>query len=392
MRAVIVGAGVAGPALASFLSRCGIGSVICEARPRAAREEGAFLGIAPNGMRVLAELGLDGEVRSRGHACAGFSFLNGCGEQVGAIDHGDVEARYGAPLVMIRRGVLHEVLVAGAERRGVALRWGARLAEIDMRSPGEVVARFEDGGAERGDLLVGCDGLRSRTRALLFPGAPPPPFTGLLDFGGYAPASCEVPLEVGWNVMVFGERAFFGAFRTASEGTWWFHNGASPEPVRELSPDARRARILAEHAADPLWIRALVEATPEVLGPWPVHEVAALERWHVGRVGVIGDAAHATSPSAGQGASLALEDAMVLARCLRDTGDPDRAFAMLVRERAARVADVVEQSRRNSSRKTPSSPLGRWLRDRALPLFLRMGASAQHRAYAYRVTWDGDAT
>jgi 2-polyprenyl-6-methoxyphenol hydroxylase-like FAD-dependent oxidoreductase len=391
MRAVIIGAGIAGPALAAFLAKVGIESVICEARERPTGSEGGFLGVAPNGMRVLAELGIDGEVEARGVLCDGFAFQNASGARVGVIDRRQDRARHDARMVMIKRGVLQRVLLDEALRLGTVVHHGTRLVEIDRSDPRLIVARFEDGSEQAGDLVVGCDGLRSRVRSLLFPDQPPPRYSGLLDFGGYAPI-VESSLEIGWNVMVFGKRAFFGGFRTPPDEhgqaeVWWFHNGGDAQPIRSLPADERRRRILELHADDPPWIGSCVRATPEILGPWPLHEVVTMRRWHLGRVGVIGDAAHATSPSAGQGASLALEDAMLLARCLRDVGDPDRAFALLERLRRARIDDVVRQSRRNSSYKAPG-PIGAWFRDRALPCFIKLGERAQHRAYSFRIDWD----
>lgn len=391
MRAVIIGAGIAGPALAAFLAKAGIASVLCEARPLPTGNEGGFLGVAPNGMRVLAELGLERAVEASGVPCDGFAFQNASGRQVGVIDRRHDRTRLGARLVMIKRAPLQRLLLDHAARLGVTIHHNARLVEIGRSSPDVVIARFEDGSEHSGDLVVGCDGLRSQVRALVFPEQPPPQYTGLLDFGGYA-AIDQPSLEIGWNVMVFGKRAFFGGFRAPPDEhgrseVWWFHNGGDAEPVRSLAPEQRRRRILELHADDPPWIHACVQATPEILGPWPLHEVATMHRWHVGRVGIIGDAAHATSPSGGQGASLALEDAMLLARCLRDQGDPDRAFALLERLRRDRVDDVVTQSRRNASYKAPG-PVGAWFRDRALPIFVKLGERAQHRAYAYRIDWD----
>ena len=113
-----------------------------------------------------------------------------------------------------------------------------------------------------------------------------------------------------------------------------------------------------------------------------------MPRWHSGRLCLIGDAAHATTPSAGQGASLALEDAMVLAQCVRDIDVPEHAFAAFERARRRRVEAIVKQSRRTGSAKAVSGPIGEWIRDRVLPLFLRLGTKAQERHYAYRVNWE----
>lgn len=388
MRALIVGAGIAGPVLGIFLRRLGVDVTICESRRAAATDEGVFLGVAPNGMNVLAEIGADRAILARGTPAAGFAFLNARGKQIGMIDGLGDEARYGAPLVMVRRGELHSVLVGAAIDAGVAVRFGASLAALDRSDPRSVTARFHDGSEETADLVIGCDGIRSATRALAIPDAPAPQFLDMLDFGGYGRAD-HAPLAVGWNVMVFGRRAFFGAFRRPDGEIWWFHNSGAREPLHALDPEARRARILALHDGDPTWIGDIVRSTPAVFGPWPLHDIRTIPSWHAGRVCVIGDAAHATSPSAGQGASLAMEDAMMLARCLRDSGmDPERAFPELEAARRERVERVVERSRRYGSPKAPSSALAAWARDRLLPLFLKMGVSEQRELYAYRIEWE----
>ncbi|WP_437682178.1 FAD-dependent oxidoreductase [Sorangium sp. So ce131] len=388
-RAVVIGGGIAGPVLGMFLRRIGVEVTVFEARAAPAEQEGAFLGIAPNGMNVLAELGVAGAVEARGAPCAGMRFENARGRRVGVIDQRDAARRFGAGLVMIRRGALHAALAEEAARRGVAIRYGARLEDVDGSDPREVVARFRGGGEARGDVLIGCDGFRSRTRARALPGAPEPGYTGLIDFGGFA--RCPgAPIEPGWNVMVFGRRAFFGAFAAPGGEVWWFHNSGepAPEPGRAAPPEAHRERILALHQGDPGWIGDVVRATPEVLGPWLLHDILTMPRWHAGRVCLIGDAAHAATPHAGQGASLAMEDGMLLARCLRDEPEPEQAFAAFERLRRPRVEAIVRQARRHGSNKAVSGPVAGWLRDRALPLFLRIGAAAQARVHAYRIDWE----
>ncbi|WP_437995101.1 NAD(P)/FAD-dependent oxidoreductase [Sorangium sp. So ce185] len=388
-RAIVIGGGIAGPVLGMFLRRIGVEVTIFEAREAPAEQEGAFLGIAPNGMNVLSELGLAGAVEALGAPCAGLRFENARGRRVGVIDQREAPRRFGAALVMIRRGALHGALAEEAARRGVAIRYGARLEDVDASDPREVVARFSGGGEARGDVLIGCDGFRSRTRARALPGAPEPRYTGLIDFGGFA--RCPgAPIEPGWNVMVFGRRAFFGAFAAPGGEVWWFHNSGEPAPAHgdAAPPESLRERILALHQGDPGWIADVVRATPEVLGPWSLHDILTMPRWHAGRVCLIGDAAHAATPHAGQGASLAMEDGMLLARCLRDEPDPEQAFAAFERLRRPRVEAIVRQARRNGSRKAVSGPVAEWLRDRALPLFLRIGAAAQQRAYAYRIDWE----
>lgn len=384
MRVIIVGGGVAGPALAMFLERAGIEAAIYEARAEHAAE-GAFLGIAPNGMNVLRELGVAEAVAARAHAAAGFHFSNARGRRIGTIDGRDDAALFGAPLTMIKRADLHDVLLAETRRRGIAVHHGQRLCALTADAA-QVTARFVAADVASADLLVGCDGLRSETRRLCFPEAPAPRYSGLLDFAGFTSARGDEPLASGWNEMVFGARAFFGAFRTRDE-IWWFHNGGADAPIVGLSAEAARERIVSAHAGDPAWISELVGRTAHILGPYPLHEVHNMPRWHRGRVCLIGDAAHATTPSAGQGASLALEDALVLARCLRDAESPERALSRFEGERRARVEAIVAQSRRNSSHKAPESALALWARDKLLPLFLKLAQRAQREAYGHRLSW-----
>jgi 2-polyprenyl-6-methoxyphenol hydroxylase-like FAD-dependent oxidoreductase len=134
-------------------------------------------------------------------------------------------------------------------------------------------------------------------------------------------------------------------------------------------------------------IPALIEASgpPVTLN---LFDVATLPRWHDGRVVLVGDAAHAVSPSSGQGASLALEDAMDLAKRLRDDGEPARAFEGFERDRRARVERIVAEGRRHGTDKAEITPLptqvrhfARWV---ALNLF---GRRSQDWVYGYRIDW-----
>lgn len=386
-RAVIIGCGIAGPTLGIFLKRLGIDVVICERRPSEALDEGLFLGVAPNGMNVLAELDLKRAVEAVSIPCRGFEFQNARGQVIGVIDREDDEARFGARLQMIRRGDLHHVLTDAARAAGVEVHFGRALTGIDRTDPSTITARFADGNSERGDILIGCDGIQSATRRLALPDAPEPEYTGLLDFGGITSGS-DVDLPVGVNVMVFGRRAFFGAFKTPDGRVWWFQNCGEKRPEAALrDASALRSHVLALHRDDPRWIGEVIESTEQIIGPFPLNDILFMPRWHDGRVCLVGDAAHATTPSAGQGASLALEDAMVLAQCVRDADAPERAFAAFERARRSRVQAIVKQSRRTGNTKAVSSPVAEWIRDRLLPLFLRLGATAQEHQYAYRVDW-----
>jgi 2-polyprenyl-6-methoxyphenol hydroxylase-like FAD-dependent oxidoreductase len=138
---------------------------------------------------------------------------------------------------------------------------------------------------------------------------------------------------------------------------------------------------------------ALVEATPGPLRGWTTHDLPTVARWHSGRMVLIGDAAHATSPAAGQGSSLAMEDAVVLARCLRDLPVPE-ALALFERTRRARAERVVAHGWRTSTAKSPPA-VGRLVRDLVMPVVLRRAASRGTDPQAWmrrhHVDWDAPA-
>lgn len=383
---LIIGAGIGGPVLAMWLRRLGLEVTVAEAREGATLADGAFLGVAPNGMNALIELGVAEAVAAQGFACSSFSFSNRKGARIGGIDRSRDAEQLGHALTMVRRSELHRALAHQAEQRGARLLYGKKLVELDRSRHDAVIARFEDRSELTADIVVGCDGIGSLTRRIILPDAPAPTPIGLLDCGGFA-RDVAVPVPPGCNEMVFGERAFFGAFQTSTGETWWFHNG--PVTDRPLDPPALRERILELHRNDPAWIGRVIMATPEILGPWSVHELVEMPRWSDGRVCLMGDAAHAMSPSAGQGASMAIEDALVLARALRDRSTVHEAFAAFEAARRPRVDAITRFARRSGSGKALESRAAEWFRDLMMPFFLRLGAATQNKSYAYRLAWNG---
>lgn len=389
-RAIIVGCGIAGPVVAMALQRVGVEATVHEAAPRPRDDAGAFLGVAPNGAAVLDSMGL-GHVLAEGHPTPTIGFYGSGGRHLATV---------GVPTTTIRRGALTAALRAEAEARGVPVHHGRRLETLadDGR---RVRAGFADGSADEGDLLVGCDGLHARSRGLLFPQAPAPRYTGLLNLGAITPVSRGRGPAVGGLIprgattpdgmhMTFGERAFFGHL-VADGCVYWFSNPAAgrPDALDGLTPEAVRTHLLDLHAGDPPYVRAILDAVEGQLGgPWPVYDVPNLARWHHGRTVLIGDAAHAMGPHVGQGAAMALEDAVVLARALRDLADLPSAFAAFQQERRERVQRLVRQSRRTGDRKAARSPLGRAVRDAVLPLFLRLGARDARRVHPFEPAWD----
>lgn len=398
-KVLVIGGGVAGPALALFLQRAGLEAAIYEAGSVADSHAGAFLNVASNGTDVLQTLGLADAVMAEGIACPRMMMWNGDGKRLGEMANG-LRPGEGLPSVTIKRSTLHAILHAEVVRQGIAVNFDKRLQEIVVMDEGgqqRVCATFADGTRAEADLLIGCDGIHSRTRQIIDPAAPMPQYTGLISCGGYARLPQGVPAEVARSTqhLVFGKRAFFGYLVKPDGEIYWFENLAHPGTPRrsalEAIPDATwKARLLALHADDQPLIQAIIRATEHQLGMYPIYDIPTQRVWHKGSIALIGDAAHATSPSAGQGAALALEDAIVLAKCLRDLPDAGAAFRSFEQMRRARVERVVKSSRQLGENKVAPNGLVRWMRDLTMPFFLRHFAKDETLAWlvGHRVAWD----
>lgn len=392
-RALIIGGGVAGPATALFLKRAGFVAEVFEAQPESATTEGSFLNIASNGLHVLRELGLDGAVAAEGFRIPRMVMWSGGGRRLGEVRNGVLPGQ-GPVSVVARRGDLHRILREAALRAGVPVHFDRRLVDITVTGGQEVLAQFADGSTAEGDLLVGCDGIHSAVRQAIDPDAAKPSYTGLLSCGGYTRGT-GLPPTPETQHLVFGRRAFFGYFVKESGEAWWFSNISEPgEPRRtelaSVPQEEWRRRLLELHAGDQPFIGELIRGANEPISTYPIYDLATTSRWHRGPLVLLGDAAHATSPSAGQGASLALEDSVVLAKCLRDIPRPAEAFATYERLRRARAEKVVAFSRQRGSNKAAPTALARWLRDLMLPIVLRLIANPKGLdwLYGYRVPWE----
>jgi FAD-dependent urate hydroxylase len=385
-KVLIIGGGIAGPVLAMFLKEVGIDPVVYEGRPEPNDEAGAFLNLAPNGLAVLDDLGIREKVEAAGTLTTAIVFYNHSGKKLGENPE---------RTVLLKRGALGRSLREAAVRRGVPVEFGKKLAGIGVTPRHAAVAGFEDGTEAEGDLLIGCDGIHSVTRRLVFPDAPEPRYTGVLDCGAFTRVP-GVPPSDGVMRMTFGKKAFFGYQVTPSGEIYWFQNfHRAAETDRDglrTIPSAEYGRMLLEmHKDDHAPIVEIIRSTEGLIDRWPLHEMPPIPRWHEGPVCLVGDAAHATTPHVGQGASMAMEDAIVLAKCLRDLSDTEAAFAAYERIRKERVEKVVAMARRMGNQKGPSGAFGRAVRDLVLPFFLKMGVKAIEPVYAYRVDWDEKA-
>ena len=370
--ALVAGGGIAGTVAAIALHRAGWTPVIHEAHARDEGEVGAFVTVAVNGLEALRALDLDPvRLLAAGFATPSMALRNSGGKALAELPLGGPLAD-GLSTTTIRRADLYLSLRAEVERRGIAITYGKRLTDARV-GEGGVTAEFADGSTATGDLLVGADGLHSRTRKALDPHAPAPRFLGLLNAGGFTAGPVADAPEPGVMQMAFGRRAFFGWVSAPDGSVWWFANPPAKRPVApgEWTPAAWKAHLLDLFAGDGVPAAALIEASDEVVGPWNTWDFPRVPVWRDERMVLVGDAAHAVSPSSGQGASMAIEDAVVLGRCLATIPAIPAALTEYEHRRRERVEKVVAYGRRSGSTKT-AGPIGAVLRDAMMPLFMRL--------------------
>jgi FAD-dependent urate hydroxylase len=349
-RILIVGAGIAGLAAARALGRAGFAPELVE-RETAWDLTGTGMYLPANGARALRALGLEEAVVARAAPIASQRLLDHRGRLLAEVDlrrlWGDV-----GPCLALPRADLHAVL-----RAGVPLRPGRTVRSLE-RPDGPVAVAFDDGGEGEYDLVVGADGLRSAVRRLAVDPRPPVP-VGQQSWRFLAPCPPEVTT---WTVLL-GRGASFLTVPVGQGLAYCYADVTSDARELDGDPVGRLRERFAGFAAP------VPELLDRVGDPQRVHvapiEQVAEQRWGRGAVLLVGDAAHGMSPNMAQGASLALEDAVVLAACLRAAGSVGDALAGFVARRSRRTGWVRAQThRRDRTRNLP--PV---LRDRILRAF-----------------------
>ncbi|MEU9125716.1 FAD-dependent monooxygenase [Streptomyces sp. NPDC048506] len=389
-KALIIGGGIAGAVTAMALKKAGITAEVFEAYPTGADDVGAFLVVFANGLEALRVIDAHGPVVDHSFPARRVQLLGSDGARLGERPIAGTEQGAGLGPRTLRRATLYQVLHNEAARRGIAVRHGKRLVGAEtVRTPEgkRVVATFADGSRAEGDLLIGADGLHSVTRTLIDPAAPQPRYTGQNTVCGYA-RDTDVALPPDTYTMIFGQRAFFGCTRAPDGEIWWFANVPGTELDRTrppaTTPEAWRERVAALFADDDTPAADVVRATDDRIIVSNAYDIASTPRWHTDTAVVLGDAAHAAAPNAAQGASMAIEDGIVLAKCLRDHPEPQSAFVAYEKLRRERVERVVAASaglaRRTASGGPGSRPAGPDGAERG-------GPGADDWLTGYRIEW-----
>jgi len=345
MKVIIAGAGIGGLSAALALARAGFGVVVVERAPEL-MEVGAGLQLSPNAMKCLAWLGVGEAIGKVGSEPATLELRIGkSGATVFSIPMGEAaRRRYGAPYLHVHRADLAGILANAAQEAGARIRFGTRVSAF-TREGAEIRVGLDTGDILSGDLLVGADGMRSSVRRQLL-GLDHPRFTGSVAWRLLAPISAYPDLPNA-AVVWAGAGRHAVTYRVRRGELINFVGVTEQDDWREEGWDEKGNKAELAKAftgwAEPV---TSVIAAARSCHRWALFDRNPLARWSDGRVTLLGDACHPMPPFQAQGAAMAIEDAVVLARCLKE-GEPEAALRQYEALRKPRTAKMLASARSN---------------------------------------------
>ncbi|WP_114955052.1 FAD-dependent monooxygenase [Sphingosinicella terrae] len=350
-RALIVGGGIGGMAAAIALRRQGAEVELVDIDPEW-KVYGAGITITGPTLRAFRDLGLFEAIQREGFFSVGGHMFLYDGTLLSKTVTPPIEP--GLPASGgIMRPKLHQIMSSAVRNAGAKVRLGVTVGRLEQDEDGAEV-ELSDGSAGRFDLIVGADGIYSDLRAKLFESPVAPVYTGQMSWRVVAPR----PPEMDVAHFFFGHK-YVGGINPCSQGeVYAFILHREPEPRR--IPDGEKAAFLRDLMADFGGSMAVVR---DGLGPHssivqrPFEYAIQPRPWHKGRVVLIGDAAHATTPHLASGAGMAVEDALVLAEELdRAGGDVPAALEAFTGRRYDRCKFIVDSSVGIAARQLEGAP------------------------------------
>jgi 2-polyprenyl-6-methoxyphenol hydroxylase-like FAD-dependent oxidoreductase len=347
-KALIIGAGPAGLTAALALGRVGIPAAVFERAP-ALIMAGAGLGVQSNALRALQKLGVGDTIEAAGTELRNQETLDSRGKLLFTMPKGEVADEFGTPTISVARSDV-QLAVMNVLAEGI-VRSGRECVAVEQ-DPEGVTATFADGSTERGALLIAADGGRSVVRTHVYGEADPTPrYSGFTIWRSIVEMPPdELPPHTSRTFLGYGQQ--FAMFPIGRNRIYWGLMQLEPEGQRDSRPGLRD-KLIDELAGFPEVTRRLVLATDEAaIQRTDIHDRDPEQTWHKGRVVLIGDAAHMTTPFLGQGAGIAMEDSVVLAKelSLTDGLRDQRMLASALRSfegaRMKRTKSVVLSARR----------------------------------------------
>jgi salicylate hydroxylase len=348
VRIIVIGAGIGGLAAALTLRRAGLDVQVFEQAVEL-REVGAGIQISPNASRILRRLGLEEPMRNLGvrpHAVVFRRWDDG--RELARQPLADAcERNFGAPYYHFHRADLLDLLRA-ALPSGV-LHLDHRCVGLTQHSD-RVEVQFHNGVTADADVVVGADGIHSTVRKIIM-GQESPRFSGHVAYRGLVPADRVKQLGVEVAAIAWwGPGHHFVHYYVGAGAR--YHNWVAVTPgewrVESWTAKGEVADALAEFEGWHPQVRAIIGSV-ETTNRWALYDRDELARWTVGRVTLMGDAAHPMLPYMAQGAVQSIEDAAVLAKCLEhaDVRKVEPALLRYEQTRKPRTSRCQEGSRRN---------------------------------------------
>lgn len=349
-KVIIVGGGVAGLAMSLFLKKANIESVVYEQAKAFGKVGGHFV-IHPSGIKMLELLGLDEKIKANSHLLVDFAVLDKDNNSVfGEVDIDlELDLEEMPSFINITRYHLIDVLYNEVQKQGIPVQFGKRLKYFTQDAE-QVKVVFEDETEDVGSILIGADGVRSKTREQLFP-FPSKPLKYLGKTGVYGIVETE---KLGELKEYFATDAayiyfhenfnfFVSKHHPTDEEISWSIITTEPHKLPKKDFDEKPVEVLRTELAARFegWkmpIQYLVKQTDYLIAK-SLYRIDLMEHYSYGRVVLIGDALHTADPNAGMGTTLGLEDAMYLARMLRDY-DYEDAFYYFEQGRKPRAEKV----------------------------------------------------
>jgi len=336
MKTIIIGGGIAGLTTAIALEQIGFETAVYESSPQLS-VAGAGIWMATNAMQVFHRLGLADKICAQGVSLDRIEVADYSMKPIQATEQLLFVDTYGYGVTSILRSRLRDILVS---HYGKAIHCGKKLQRVEEE--GDVVkAFFEDGTSAIGDLLIGADGIHSAVRQQLVPSARLR-YAGQTCWRGIAPISLAAPFKKAC-VETWGKNYRFGLSVISDQEVYWFAVAKAPEGQSDKGN--RKAKLTKMYAdfGDP--IPDIIAATPETrIIRNDINDLKPISKWYQGRICMIGDAAHATTPNMGQGGGQAVEDAWFLSQILKEEPLPELAFKRFQEKRRKKVDQVVRTS------------------------------------------------
>lgn len=348
MDVIVIGAGIGGLAAALALHRSGQNVAVYEQAP-ALGEVGAGIMLTPNSVAALKHIGVyDAVERASMHPGATRYRNYQTGAEVSAVRFTDAfEQRYGSPFLTIHRADLLGAIAEGVRAADPGMvRTGHTLVDCGERD-GKVWARFANGAEATGDVLIGCDGVRSAVRSVLH-GAQPARFAGHVAYRGTVPAEVLSAVHHTADTFVWTgpkkhvvnylikQGALMNYVAIVESDQWTDEGWNVPAKLEDVQHEFE-----GWHKE---WLEILDNSDPDGLIKWGIFDREPLARWRKGRISLLGDAAHPTVPYIAQGAAMSLEDGIVLARALKAADDPEAGLQIYENTRHERTAWVPKRA------------------------------------------------